>query len=239
MPRAVIAYDKDLPEVPDRGPWERPSSFGPVSCPQPVPKFRAIFLPPTSTRATKKTELMSRSAKQMASQSAVSRPEGVLDYNRHYINGLLTTSPHGSDSNTLRELLELYRFERRAWHSSATPREGVSILESSNQQNSFEHHVVPLTQLKSGRQTFQLTNRADDQSFARGKTCLPPAASHSAARFQVPSSADQCATFLHPSVVAVITVRRRSMSSSEFIRCGAMRMRPSRNATTRLAVRKA
>jgi len=62
--------------------------------------------------------------------SAVSRPEGVLDYNRHYINDLPTTSPHGSDSNTLRELLELYRFERRAWHSSATPREDVSILES-------------------------------------------------------------------------------------------------------------
>lgn len=62
--------------------------------------------------------------------SAVSRPEGVLDYNRHYINDLPTTSPHGSDSNTLRELLELYRFERRAWHSSATPREDVSIVES-------------------------------------------------------------------------------------------------------------
>jgi hypothetical protein len=82
-----------------------------------------------SARAT--TELTSAQNEcTLASQSAVSRPEGVLDYNRHYINDLPTTSPHGSDSNTLRELLELYRFERRAWHSSATPREDVSILES-------------------------------------------------------------------------------------------------------------
>ena len=27
MPRAVIAYDKDLPEILDRRPWERPLSF--------------------------------------------------------------------------------------------------------------------------------------------------------------------------------------------------------------------
>src|ERR1700720_4387782 len=27
MPRAVISYDKDLPEIPDRRPWEKPSSF--------------------------------------------------------------------------------------------------------------------------------------------------------------------------------------------------------------------
>ena len=27
MARAVIAYDKDLPEVPDRRAWERSSSF--------------------------------------------------------------------------------------------------------------------------------------------------------------------------------------------------------------------
>jgi hypothetical protein len=67
----------------------------------------------------------------MNDYSAVSRPEGVLDYNRHYINELPITSPHGSNSNALRELLELYRFERRAWHSSATPREDVCILEIS------------------------------------------------------------------------------------------------------------
>ena len=27
MPKAVISYDKDLPEIPDRRPWEKPSSF--------------------------------------------------------------------------------------------------------------------------------------------------------------------------------------------------------------------
>jgi type III restriction enzyme len=27
MPKAVIAYDKDLPEIPDRRPWEKPTSF--------------------------------------------------------------------------------------------------------------------------------------------------------------------------------------------------------------------
>ena len=27
MPRAVIAYDKDLPEIPGRLPWEKPTSF--------------------------------------------------------------------------------------------------------------------------------------------------------------------------------------------------------------------
>lgn len=27
MPKSVIAYDKDLPEIPDRRPWERPDSF--------------------------------------------------------------------------------------------------------------------------------------------------------------------------------------------------------------------
>src|SRR5947209_3962560 len=27
MPKAVIAYDKDLPEIVDRRPWERPTSF--------------------------------------------------------------------------------------------------------------------------------------------------------------------------------------------------------------------
>ena len=26
MPRAVIAYDKDLPEIPGRRPWEKPTS---------------------------------------------------------------------------------------------------------------------------------------------------------------------------------------------------------------------
>src|SRR5215472_17565296 len=31
----------------------------------------------------------------LASQSAVRRPEGVFDYNRHYVNDLPTTSPHG------------------------------------------------------------------------------------------------------------------------------------------------
>jgi hypothetical protein len=45
----------------------------------------------------------------------------VFGYNHQYINDLPATSPHGSDSNTLRELLELCRFERRAWHSNATP----------------------------------------------------------------------------------------------------------------------
>ena len=27
MPRAVIAYDKDLPEIPGRRPWEKPTSY--------------------------------------------------------------------------------------------------------------------------------------------------------------------------------------------------------------------
>ncbi len=27
MPRAVIAYDKDLPEIPDRRSWEKPTSY--------------------------------------------------------------------------------------------------------------------------------------------------------------------------------------------------------------------
>ncbi len=27
MAKAVIAYDKDLPEIPDRRPWERPASY--------------------------------------------------------------------------------------------------------------------------------------------------------------------------------------------------------------------
>ena len=27
MANAVIAYDKDLPEIPDRRPWERPNSY--------------------------------------------------------------------------------------------------------------------------------------------------------------------------------------------------------------------
>ena len=27
MARAVIAYDKDLPEIPDRRPWEKPTSY--------------------------------------------------------------------------------------------------------------------------------------------------------------------------------------------------------------------
>jgi len=27
MPRSVIAYDKDLPEIPGRRPWEKPTSF--------------------------------------------------------------------------------------------------------------------------------------------------------------------------------------------------------------------
>jgi hypothetical protein len=34
----------------------------------------------------------------LASQSAVRRPEGVLDYNRHCVNDLPATSPHGSYS---------------------------------------------------------------------------------------------------------------------------------------------
>lgn len=27
MPKSIISYDKDLPEIPGRRPWERPTSF--------------------------------------------------------------------------------------------------------------------------------------------------------------------------------------------------------------------
>ena len=27
MPNSIISYDKDLPEIPGRRPWERPTSF--------------------------------------------------------------------------------------------------------------------------------------------------------------------------------------------------------------------
>jgi hypothetical protein len=44
--------------------------------------------------------------------SAVIQPEAVFDYNHQYINDLPETSPHGSDSNDLREMLNLYRLKR-------------------------------------------------------------------------------------------------------------------------------
>ena len=53
--------------------------------------------------------------------SAFIRPEGVLDYNRHYINDLPVTSPHGSDFGAMRKILNLQRPEADTWHSSGTP----------------------------------------------------------------------------------------------------------------------
>jgi hypothetical protein len=53
--------------------------------------------------------------------SAVKRPEGILDYNRHYINDLPVTRPHGSDFGAMRKILNLQRPEADTWHSSGTP----------------------------------------------------------------------------------------------------------------------
>jgi hypothetical protein len=43
----------------------------------------------------------------MNDYSAVIRPEGVLDYNRHHINDLPVTSPHGSDFRAMRKIFDL------------------------------------------------------------------------------------------------------------------------------------
>ena len=61
----------------------------------------------SSDRATRELASVQNECR-LAGQSAVIRSEAILDYNRQYINDLPATSPHGSDSNGLRELLELY-----------------------------------------------------------------------------------------------------------------------------------
>ena len=43
----------------------------------------------------------------MAGQSAVTRPEGIFGYNGSKINGLPTTSPHGSDFGQHAQILGL------------------------------------------------------------------------------------------------------------------------------------
>jgi len=48
-------------------------------------------------------------ASREASLSAVIRPQGVLDYNRHCINDLPTTSPHGSHFDTIEKIWEFQR----------------------------------------------------------------------------------------------------------------------------------
>ena len=77
----------------------------------------------------------------LASQSAVIRPEAILDYNRQYINDLPVTSPHGSDFSALRELLKLHRFKRSTRHSNATatrvasPSKGLCVRVMRNRSN--------------------------------------------------------------------------------------------------------
>ena len=65
-------------------------------------------------------ERINRYPKRALGLSAVIRPEGILDYNRQYINDLPVASPHGSDFSALRELLQLHRFKRSTRHSNAT-----------------------------------------------------------------------------------------------------------------------
>jgi len=75
------------------------------------------------------TELTSaQNGRTLAGRSAVIRPEGVLDYNRHYVNNLPTTSPHGSCFGILEKICKvLANLMNFAIHTVSSPPEVYAL----------------------------------------------------------------------------------------------------------------